>query len=60
MKTWLITGMLLMFCVTAALAQFQVVRIEEPLLRERFGQAYDDYCARVPRWIPRLRPPKTP
>ncbi|HSN16754.1 MAG TPA: isoprenylcysteine carboxylmethyltransferase family protein [Gammaproteobacteria bacterium] len=28
---------------------------EEPVLRRRFGQAYLDYCARVPRWIPRLK-----
>ena len=30
-----------------------VTRIEEPELRERFGAAYDDYCRRVPRWLPR-------
>jgi len=28
---------------------------EEPTLRKKFGAAYDDYCQRVPRWIPRLR-----
>jgi len=28
---------------------------EEPTLRRRFGAAYDEYCAHVPRWIPRLR-----
>jgi protein-S-isoprenylcysteine O-methyltransferase Ste14 len=49
------TGVLLMFCVFAALSQLQVVCFEEPKLRNRFGQAYDDYCARVPRWIPRFR-----
>jgi protein-S-isoprenylcysteine O-methyltransferase Ste14 len=27
---------------------------EEPGLRARFGAAYDDYCARVPRWLPSL------
>ena len=31
-----------------------VVFIEEPLLREKFGASYHDYCAQVPRWIPRL------
>lgn len=31
-----------------------VVFIEEPLLREKFGASYQDYCAQVPRWIPRL------
>ena len=29
---------------------------EEPMLKARFGQAYDDYCRHVPRLIPRLRP----
>jgi protein-S-isoprenylcysteine O-methyltransferase Ste14 len=31
---------------------------EEPSLRRKFGQDYADYCAKVPRWIPRLRPYK--
>ena len=29
---------------------------EEPTLRRTFGQEYANYCARVPRWIPRLPP----
>ena len=29
-----------------------VVRIEEPELRRRFGSKYEDYCKRVPRWLP--------
>ena len=37
--------------VTAHLA---VVYVEEPELRERFGQSYAEYSQRVPRWIPRL------
>src|SRR5262249_44286748 len=39
-----------------------IVLHEEPLLRERFGEAYDAYRKNVPRWLPRLRPysrPKT-
>jgi protein-S-isoprenylcysteine O-methyltransferase Ste14 len=28
---------------------------EEPTLRETYGEAYDAYCAAVPRWIPRFR-----
>jgi protein-S-isoprenylcysteine O-methyltransferase Ste14 len=28
---------------------------EEPQLREAFGQAYADYAAQVPRWIPAWR-----
>jgi protein-S-isoprenylcysteine O-methyltransferase Ste14 len=31
-------------------------RFEEPLLRQRFGPAYDDYRAAVPAWRPRLSP----
>ncbi len=46
------------FLVYAALftvfAHWVVVRVEEPELRDRFGEAYGSYCERVPRWIPRL------
>lgn len=28
------------------------VRRDEQRLRERFGDGYVDYCARVPRWVP--------
>jgi len=31
-----------------------VVALEERELRERFGAEFDEYCRRVPRWIPRL------
>ncbi len=31
-----------------------VVLYEEPTLRGKFGKEYEDYCARVPRWLPRL------
>lgn len=30
-----------------------IVRWEEQLLESRLGEAYREYCARVPRWIPR-------
>jgi protein-S-isoprenylcysteine O-methyltransferase Ste14 len=30
--------------------------VEEPLLRERFGDDYERYAADVPRWLPRVRP----
>ncbi len=30
-----------------------VVLYEEPSLRRRFGAQYDDYCQRIPRWIPK-------
>ena len=29
---------------------------EEPGLRKRFGQEYEEYCKNVPRYIPRLTP----
>ena len=36
-----------------------VLGLEEPLLRSQFGTAYSNYCAQVPRWLPRRsQPPK--
>ena len=31
-----------------------VIFYEEPTLKRKFGVAYEEYCRRVPRWIPRL------
>ena len=39
-----------------AMGHLAVVFLEEPATRKRFGEAYEDYCRRVPRWLPRLRP----
>lgn len=53
-------GVLLYAVGMTLAARWLVVRVEEPELRERFGADYDAYCARVPRWIPRVsrrRPP---
>ena len=36
----------------AVLFHLFVVLVEEPLLRRRFGAAYEEYCRTVPRWIP--------
>jgi protein-S-isoprenylcysteine O-methyltransferase Ste14 len=33
-----------------------VMGYEEPTLRKTFSGEYADFCANVPRWIPRLRP----
>jgi protein-S-isoprenylcysteine O-methyltransferase Ste14 len=33
---------------------YVIVLLEEKELRDRFGTAYDDYCRRVPRFIPRF------
>ena len=42
-----------------ALANVVYLRVhEEPGLEARFGDRYRDYCARVPRWWPRLRSPR--
>lgn len=38
-----------------AIAYYCIVAAEEQYLRGRFGEAYDDYCRRVPRWVPSLR-----
>src|SRR5689334_18911314 len=33
-----------------------VLAYEEPTLRASFGPEYEQFCAAVPRWIPRLHP----
>lgn len=33
-----------------------VLLYEEPTLRHKFGNEYREFCAHVPRWIPRLKP----
>ncbi len=33
-----------------------VLAYEEPSLHARFGAQYEEFCAAVPRWIPRLTP----
>ncbi|MCC6300665.1 MAG: isoprenylcysteine carboxylmethyltransferase family protein [Anaerolineales bacterium] len=32
-----------------------ILAIEEPILRNQFGAAYEEYCRSVPRWLPKLR-----
>ena len=47
-----------MLAACAAIAlHLWVVRREEPRLRARFGEAYQAYLLKVPRWLPRLKPP---
>ncbi|RIK67476.1 MAG: hypothetical protein DCC65_06515 [Planctomycetota bacterium] len=46
-------GMFVLIAVGCCFAQYQVTKIEEPRLRERFGETYVEYCNRVHRWIPR-------
>jgi protein-S-isoprenylcysteine O-methyltransferase Ste14 len=42
--------------VLLALEYHAIVRWEEQLLEARLGDAYREYAARVPRWLPRARP----
>jgi protein-S-isoprenylcysteine O-methyltransferase Ste14 len=44
--------------VVAVVCHLFVVGVEEPLLRRRFGAAYEAYYRAVPRWVP--RPPHRP
>ena len=62
----MLVGQGLFFASPAVLAYAGVVAIgfhlfviayEEPTLRDTYGREYDDYCRRVPRWLPR-RPVK--
>lgn len=43
------------FVVLVASFHLLVTRIEEPRLRRRLGDRYEEYCRQVPRWIPRRR-----
>jgi protein-S-isoprenylcysteine O-methyltransferase Ste14 len=45
----------LLALATAITAHAWVVRVEEPRLRVRFGEAYAAYLAAVPRWLPSRR-----
>lgn len=37
--------------VLVTITECFVVFYEEPALRGKFGKAYEEYCARVPRWL---------
>lgn len=50
---WQITGLLLITALTMTVFHLQIVRVEEPFLRETFGAAYADYCRRVGRYFGR-------
>jgi protein-S-isoprenylcysteine O-methyltransferase Ste14 len=52
-------GSFALLCWSALFALGNLIYIpwvEEPDLRRRFGREYERYQARVPRWIPRLKP----
>jgi len=48
--------LLVWFGAVFALNAIYFPLVEEPGLRERFGEDYERYRANVPRWLPRLRP----
>jgi len=46
-----------LWCAIFSVVNVLYIRLsEEPGLRRRFGAAYDEYCAAVPAWVPRLTP----
>lgn len=45
-------GILAYAAVVTLAAHLLVTRVEEPELRERFGEQFEGYCRRVPRWLP--------
>jgi protein-S-isoprenylcysteine O-methyltransferase Ste14 len=47
-------GLLIYAALISVAAHRIVVSVEERELRQRFGEQYDAYARRVPRWLPRL------
>lgn len=52
---WQSVPMTLLVLPLLALYRFGVVPAEESVLRGFYGAEFDAYCARTPRWLPRLR-----
>lgn len=53
---WFGSWNLLIYAIVVFMAFDTFVKYyEEPTLKRKFGAAYEEYCRRVPRWIPRLR-----
>jgi len=49
---------LLMPAIVAVSAHLFIILYEEPHLRKTFGADYEQYCSRVPRWLPKWRSSK--
>jgi protein-S-isoprenylcysteine O-methyltransferase Ste14 len=49
------SGIAIELAVFVAVNAIYFPLVEEPGLRRRFGTEYDEYRARVPRWLPRVR-----
>jgi protein-S-isoprenylcysteine O-methyltransferase Ste14 len=52
LTTTMLVTIAALWCVTTLF----ILVFEEPVLREKFGDDYIDYCHHVRRWIPRLKP----
>lgn len=51
---WFGSGLLIFYFLFFVVAyHILILFIEEPVLRNSFGAAYDEYSRNVPRWIPR-------
>lgn len=48
-------SLILAFFLFLLATHFFVTLYEEPVLKKTFGAAYEEYCKRVPRWIPKLK-----
>ena len=53
---WFGSGILISYFFLFVLAyHILIVFIEEPILRNTFGVAYEEYAKKVPRWIPHIK-----
>ena len=53
---WFGSQLLILYLIFFFLCfHFLIVFIEEPILRNKFGMEYEEYCRNVPRWIPRIQ-----
>jgi protein-S-isoprenylcysteine O-methyltransferase Ste14 len=50
-------GLAIYAFIVAGCFHLFIASYEEPHLRRQFGKEYDDYCARVGRWLPKLGRP---
>ena len=49
------SALLLYLLMVFLLLHTFVVFVEEPMLKLKFGESYEQYCKSVPRWIPRWK-----
>lgn len=52
---WFGSMMAILYTLLFFLAfHFLIILVEEPILRNTFGETYEEYQKKVPRWLPRL------